>query len=629
MIVRMAKVEIIGPKEQVMAVLEELRGQGIFQPDPELMRTSGGKEEFGAHSLVLGEDEVRERQQFEQLREKIQALLAALPDLPAGETRLHSLPVMDVVAELVERHLDEARNLQERLAESRGEEAELARDLAFWETLAPMLAELPDDADLEIFGLAIHDTKHLDLVRRLLQEQLDGQCEVSVATTADGTLVGLAATSRHMAERLKEIMARERIPELPLPEELSEMSVPERIRALRRQWAESRYSLERNQQKLADLARRWRAVYRQALDWLEERLAIYRATMTAYQTRQCFVIEGWMAAGQVTALRTRLGEGFAGQVVLETLDILEEDLERVPVRLHNSGYFAPFEIFSGLLPLPKYTSYDPTPFIGLFFPVLFGMMLGDVGYGLVLLGLVLLLDKSCRRRPLVNKLGKILGVAALYTLAFGFLFGEMFGDFGSQQLGLAPLWVNREHAILPMILFAVSVGAAHILFGLGLGIWTNLHRRRVREALLKLLTVVLVLLGILVLIAWTTPVLEVGKRPLLAVIAVLLTLLVVCGGLQAPLELLKTFGNIISYVRIMAIGLCSVLLAVVANRLAGATGSLLAGLLLVAVLHAFNLLLGLFAPTVHALRLHYVEFFSKFLDLGGRRFEPLKRNHVG
>jgi len=75
----------------------------------------------------------------------------------------------------------------------------------------------------------------------------------------------------------------------------------------------------------------------------------------------------------------------------------------------------------------------------------------------------------------------------------------------------------------------------------------------------------------------------------------------------------------------MAIGLCSVLLAQVANQLGGMTGDLVAGFLVGGVLHFFNLLLGIFAPTVHALRLHYVEFFSKFLDFGGRQFKPLHR----
>ena len=100
---------------------------------------------------------------------------------------------------------------------------------------------------------------------------------------------------------------------------------------------------------------------------------------------------------------------------------------------------------------------------------------------------------------------------------------------------------------------------------------------------------------------------------------------ILLGGLLAPLELLKTVGNIISYARIMAIGTTSVLLAVIANRLGGMAGDVVAGLLVAGFLHTFNLTLGVFAPTIHALRLHYVEFFSKFLEVGGRRFTPLTR----
>ena len=80
-----------------------------------------------------------------------------------------------------------------------------------------------------------------------------------------------------------------------------------------------------------------------------------------------------------------------------------------------------------------------------------------------------------------------------------------------------------------------------------------------------------------------------------------------------------------SYARIMAVGLASVLLAHVANRLAGAAGSLWVGVAAAVVLHAFNLVLGVFAPTIHSLRLHYVEFFGKFFEPGGRRYEPLRK----
>ena len=101
--------------------------------------------------------------------------------------------------------------------------------------------------------------------------------------------------------------------------------------------------------------------------------------------------------------------------------------------------------------------------------------------------------------------------------------------------------------------------------------------------------------------------------------------LLITGGFLAPFELLRHLGNIVSYVRIMAVGLASVLLAYVANSLAGAAGSVWVGVAVAILLHTFNLLLGVFAPTIHALRLHYVEFFSKFIETGGRRYEPLKK----
>ena len=114
-------------------------------------------------------------------------------------------------------------------------------------------------------------------------------------------------------------------------------------------------------------------------------------------------------------------------------------------------------------------------------------------------------------------------------------------------------------------------------------------------------------------------------RPAIIVILALTPLLLFTGGLLAPLELLKSIGNIISYARIMAIGLTSVLLAFVANRLAGLTGDIVVGVVVGGLLHALNIVLGVLAPTIHSLRLHYVEFFSKFLEAGGRGFRPLEK----
>ena len=177
-----------------------------------------------------------------------------------------------------------------------------------------------------------------------------------------------------------------------------------------------------------------------------------------------------------------------------------------------------------------------------------------------------------------------------------------------------------------MIAFAISVGTAHVLLGLVLGIRYDFKRQRRREALVKIINLLLIVVGGIWLLSSLSPDPWNLTLPLLLAVLVLLPILIIAGGLLAPLELLKSFGNIISYVRIMAIGLCSVLLAQVANQLGGMTGDVFAGFLVAGVLHFFNLLLGVFAPTVHALRLHYVEFFGKFLELGGRPFKPLDKN---
>jgi V/A-type H+-transporting ATPase subunit I len=109
-----------------------------------------------------------------------------------------------------------------------------------------------------------------------------------------------------------------------------------------------------------------------------------------------------------------------------------------------------------------------------------------------------------------------------------------------------------------------------------------------------------------------------------SVIALLVAfpLLVFAEGLIAPLELLATLGNVLSYARIMAIGTASVMLAIVANQMVGAVGSTTVGLMFALLFHLVNFAIGLFSPAIHSLRLQYVEFFGKFYSPGGRRYEP-------
>ena len=627
MIIRMAKVNIIGPKQDLLSALDLLHNRGVFQPDPQLFERVVLEHEERVKSLVLDKKEMQERSFFQDLLERIKTLLELLPGTSDEPSPLQPLPVMDILNELVEQHLSRAIEADQTLKGCRKTCENLERNLAFWETVEPLLSEIPDHSNLELFAVTIRDINQLHNLSSILQKRSNGRCHVASETAYDGTMIGLIATDRSIAETLRQALADERVPEIFLPDELASLPLPERVIALQKQTSEQRKKCQEIEKELLSLSRKWRPIYLRARSWLEERLSLYRATATAFTTHQCFIIQGWMAQDRVNQLQNDLNSQFSGRIIVEQQTILEEDLDQVPVMLRNPGYFAPFEILSKLLPLPKYSSYDPTPLIGLFFPVLFGIILGDIGYGLLLLALSFFLAKHFPARSSASDIGKIFGVAALYTIVFGFLYGEFLGDLGERWFHLKPLWFDRSKAVVPMIVFALSLGSAHILLGIVLGALTELRRHHPKKALVKLMMLVIVLGMVMALVNWAYPQTWLSTGPLLLAVGILMPIFILAEGLLAPLELLKTLGNIISYVRIMAIGFSSILLAIVANRLGGMAANILVGLLVAGILHAFNLLLGIFAPTVHSLRLHYVEFFSKFLDLGGRRFEPWQKDN--
>jgi V/A-type H+-transporting ATPase subunit I len=207
---------------------------------------------------------------------------------------------------------------------------------------------------------------------------------------------------------------------------------------------------------------------------------------------------------------------------------------------------------------------------------------------------------------------------AAWATVWGVIYGEFLGDLGHRLFGWKPLWINREEAIEPLLLFALAIGAAHIVFGLVLGIFTA---RRRSERLERIATLV-GLAGLFVLVAVAAGKLPSGfVTPGIAVLVIGLVLLIALQGAMGALHLVGAAGNILSYLRLAAIGLASVYLARVANDL-GAAAPLWLGVIVAALFHALNLVLGAFSPTIQALRLHYVEFFGKFHEGGGRPFTP-------
>jgi V/A-type H+-transporting ATPase subunit I len=299
------------------------------------------------------------------------------------------------------------------------------------------------------------------------------------------------------------------------------------------------------------------------------------------------------------------------------------------VLLRNRKSVRPFEFLVRFLDLPRSGSLDPTMLMALFLPLMVGVMVGDVVYGALLLGLSLLVRRRfAAGSAALRDLSRVFVTGAVWAIVFGFLFGEALGDLGHRH-GLPALWFYRggADAVEPLLLFALALGAAHVVLGQLLGLWQSASARRPVE-LLNRSGALLALAGVFGLAGVAAGGGSGGAPALLAAGAAVFAGLVLLiarrgalGLIMGPLELVGTLGNVLSYLRLAAVGLASTYLAMVANELA-VLGPIWMGIFVGAFFHALNLALASLSPMIQALRLHYVEFFSKFYEGGGQPFRP-------
>jgi V/A-type H+-transporting ATPase subunit I len=235
--------------------------------------------------------------------------------------------------------------------------------------------------------------------------------------------------------------------------------------------------------------------------------------------------------------------------------------------------------------------------------------------------------------PEIAALVRVLLLGAAWAILFGVAYGEVFGDLGSRIFGHWELWQYRPSAgaLQPLLLLAVGIGAAHVVLGLGLGAWQAARFREYR-VLLDKLGAILALAGLFGIAGWIAGSLPAGAlMPAVVMTAVGLILVTSLHGAlgitTGTLDLLGRIGNILSYLRIAAVGLASAHLANVANEL-GSVGPIWLGIFVATFFHALNLALAAFSPMIQSLRLQYVEFFGAFFAGGGRQFIPFGQNRA-
>ncbi|MEK6968212.1 MAG: V-type ATP synthase subunit I [Nanoarchaeota archaeon] len=358
--------------------------------------------------------------------------------------------------------------------------------------------------------------------------------------------------------------------------------------------------------------------------YLEKLTEKTEAPLKMAMTQNTFMVTGWLPEKSKDETIKTLQAALKGKVAVEDAPI--DELERVPVKLKNPALVQPFEFFLDLYSLPNHHEIDPTLFIFIGFPIFFGMMLGDIGYGIVSVILFLTLMKLM---PQMKGLFKVMLLSGISTIIFGFVFGEFFGLeelFGHE----IPFLIHRTHAIQEMLMISVAIGVCHVVLGLLIGFYNELHHHGLIKAVNAKLGWIVLLAGAGILlndIAIKAFAIPNGSLIGGALVAISIVMLFLGEGVRGLVELPGIFGNILSYARLMALGVASAGLAVVINDLAapmfnaGVFG-IIAGIIILFVGHLINFMLGLIGPFLHSLRLQYVEFFTKFYAGGGTRYIP-------
>ncbi|NLL37548.1 MAG: hypothetical protein GX256_08530 [Fretibacterium sp.] len=439
----------------------------------------------------------------------------------------------------------------------------------------------------------------------------------------DGAAYLVTSASREVQSRLASLVLRHQGVRWHPPQNFAGLRLPDVGSHIRRSLKELSLQRQNKRQELSKLASQWGSTLAALYVLLDERLERLLMETIAVDNGNFFSLEGWMPEDKAEQTAAVLHEDFGDAVLLRWRQpdpALDSD---VPTALKNRPFFKPFELFLKLLNIPHYEAYDPTPLIAIFFPFFAGCMVGDAGYGLILLWLGWWLKQ--KKSEILSDLGVILLFVAVWSLGWGLVYGEFFGDLGLRLLGLKPLWVERSHAVLPVMVFTIALGGAHILLGLLIGVFQG-FRMRNRHMWMERLGTLLVIVALVMSLAFLRSGLPSAmfSAPV-ALLVFALIFLIWGGGVGGLVESLSALGNIISYVRIAAIGLSSAILAMVAGTFVDIFGVSLLGLFMAFAIHLLNFILAIGGASLHASRLHYVEFLGKFYQTGELKYKPFAR----
>ncbi|UBV42452.1 V-type ATP synthase subunit I [Deinococcus taeanensis] len=676
MINPMQQVVIATRKRDSEAVIAALQDAGVLHLKP----ITGGPLNTG----TLAGADAQHRREDERLLARVESTIA---ELGSHRPAPSPLPAESRWAEVIE----QAAQPVAALARQRQElQADLDAEAAYGDAvraLSRLAGGLDRSRRVALLPFVLQPTDNVADLDAALRADLADRYALATETVGQNR-VGLIAVRRSERDLARGALGRVRLGELRLPGRFDSLTLSEAGAEMERVARTGRGRLGELNAERDRLAQAHAPALYALRDVLKDRVAIHDVRAVSARGKYSLALQGYVPEDRIPALRAAL-DRFSDAVSYELHPVDEHHDHLVPVDLKNNSYVKPFQTVMGLMTPPKYGTFDPTWVVALFFPLFFGIIMADIGFGLLFLAFGMWLMGKARRNEgwdlsffgayvppvTVHDLGFVTNVMAAWTILWGFLTGEFFGTFlehlhvfyinpellnslwswtgvrypveeGVSHSGLFPILFPRletGYFSNVALVFALCFGILQVLWGWGIRVQQGLkHKDPVHtwEGVALFGGV-----SALILMAFAT---KAGKdfsafgnlsdpRVLLMYLGFLAF---VVGWLRVikhfpllPIELLSQGGAVVSYARIFAVGLVSAILAKLCTDLGwsmyeriGILGIIL-GILLGVALHFLVLALTLIGHVLQPLRLHMVEFLNPtgYNADSSPRYNPLRR----
>lgn len=405
--------------------------------------------------------------------------------------------------------------------------------------------------------------------------------------------------------------------------------------------------LKANQEKRSDIIDQERQVKKELKTWNGQARKLELAIEYFYSRKErmkakelilnselLFLVSGWVTADEEEEIKQTIINDLDDNIAIISEDVLEEERESVPVQLDNPSFIKPFEVLIEMFSFPIYGEIDPTSWIAPFYFIFFGMMSADAGYGVLLWAGTFAMLKLFEMDEGLEQNIRFFNYNSIATIIFGLIFGSFFGfDLPFQLLSL-------QDDVITILIISIILGVIHIILGFQLDAYLKHKNGEHMEAYISDHSWSLIIIGAMVYaVGIMTDVSSTAETVGIALMAINAIGIVIAsmingssliGGLGSGLfnltDVASITGDIVSYSRIMALGVASANIGMAFNLLVSVFPPILRftiGIIVFLALHFLNIFIAFLGAYVHSLRLHYVEMFGKFYEGGGRQFKPL------